>query len=114
MLGPTAVRTKVTASSEPSNSGTLASPLTGNISATDRSATTRSRPSASRSARCTRTMPRFQFGSHCAVTVASAARITVINSVATSTSISVKPASPASARRGFALIRRPSAPAGRW
>ena len=61
-------------------------------SAAARSATMRSSPIASSSARCTRSKPRFQFGSHCAVTVAIAARIAPISAVASSASISVKPA----------------------
>ena len=61
-------------------------------SAAARSATMRSSPTASCSARCTRAKPRFQFGSHCAVTVAIAARIAPISAVASSASTSVKPA----------------------
>ena len=38
--------------------------------------------------------PRFQFGSHCAVTVAIAAKIIAISAVANKASISVKPAVP--------------------
>ena len=61
-------------------------------SAAARSATMRSSPTASVSVRCTRSKPRFQFGSHCAVTVAIAARIAPIRAVASSASTSVKPA----------------------
>ena len=58
------------------------------------------------SVRCTRAKPRFQFGSHCAVTVAIAARITPIRAVASSASTSVKPAMRAARLHG--LIRSAS------
>ena len=92
VFGPSAVRRNVTDSSVPSNTGwRILAPAVTN-SAAAMSATIRSSPSASSSTRCTRSKLRFQFGSHCAVTVAMAARITPISAVASSASTSVKPA----------------------
>jgi hypothetical protein len=98
VFGPTALRRNVTDSSVPSNTGVRIVALAEMNSAAATSATMRSSPAASVSARCTRAKPRFQFGSHCAVMVVSAARITPISAVASSASTSVKPAM--LARRG--------------
>src|SRR5262245_58598408 len=102
-LGPMAVRTSMTESSAPSNSG-IASPRPGvTKAAEERSATTRWSPSASCSLAWARAKPRFQLGSHCAVIVASAARIAPMSAVAMRTSISVNPA----IRRNLAMRRNP-------
>ena len=65
------------------------------------SPTKRSSPTARASSRCNCTMPRSQLGSHCAVTVASAAMITPINNTASSASTSVNPALLDRAAGGF-------------
>ena len=99
VFGPNAVRTNVTDSSEPSNNGWRSRRLAGTYSAAARSAPIRCNAMPISSLRWMRSKPRFQFGSHCAVRLASAESTSPINANDTRVSISVKPPSPA---RGFA------------
>ena len=90
-LGPTAVRTRVTENSVPSNSGVLVSRFGVMNSDAPRSAMSWSSAILTSSLRCARAIPRFQLGSHCDVIEARAASTTPIKAIAIRASISVKP-----------------------
>ena len=90
-FGPSAVRTNITDSSDPSNSGRRELRLAETYSAAARSAAIRCNAMPIASPRWMRPRPRFQFGSHCAVTLASAESTSPISANAMMASISVNP-----------------------
>ena len=78
-------------------------------SAADRSSTSRSRPTPSRSARCRSTKPRRQLGSHCPATDDSARMMVAVNASVAIASISEKPATSESGFARFIFLSLASA-----